>query len=187
MMRGDGVMGDRSTKVQAPHAESPPVGDQGPPTPRYPSLQLAYDQCRHDYEGQFAQLDSLRTKAGALIGVAAGVIAAALTLASTATFTHSGWKPALPIGVVFLLISCVVLGLLYPLFRLKVTPTPRPLVEKYAARPLEDTQLMVISTTLAAMESNSKILGHLNVLYTAGVACLGVGAISTGAYLLTRL
>jgi hypothetical protein len=151
-----------------------------------PSLSLVFKFVRKNYDSQFKKLDSLRTKAGVLIGVAAGVIGAAITLV-TAANAKPGWSPGMPLGVGFLLASCVAFGCLFPLFRMKVTPEPRQLAEKYLKSSEESTKLQIISATLEVMERNQKTLGWVELAYTIGVLLLGVGAILVGVNLITRL
>jgi MFS family permease len=178
------LQGTEAKPLAAPLSEG--LGPERLDASAYPSLSLVFEFVRKDYESQFNRLDSLRTRAGALMGVAAGVIAAAIAFA-TAANAKPGWHAGTLWGVGFLVASCVAFGLLFPLFRMKVTPKPRQLAEKYLTSSEESTKLQVISATLEVIKLNEDTLGWVELAYTIGILLLCVGMVLVGINLITRL
>lgn len=139
------------------------------------SLDTVLGFVREDYEDDFKSLDSYRTRAATLLGIAA--VAVGLT-AQYAGHGHGGWPMFL--GLVCVLLSLVAFLYVSTSIRLRIAPLSRPLAEECLNENPTATKLQVLANTLEAVECNAKRVALVQWVHTAGLVLLAGGTLLIG-------
>lgn len=141
-------------------------------TPRYPSARAVAELAREAQLQQLRSIESLDTKAAALIGFT-GVL---LGLVFTSPAVTDQWNTALTVGVSALAVGIVGLLLLLLPRRYRFDPNIVALTKRYLDQAEEETLRVAIESIEQALVSNADVL-KWKVRFLDAFAALAVGAI----------
>ena len=112
------------------------VGERPPaPGSDLSSVDIVLEYARKDYEEHFTRLESLRSRAGTLLGFAAVVVGF-----SAAVADKPGSSVILDVGIVSLLVCAVLFILVFVAHHFRVAPLVEPLAEYYLSEPQDRTR-----------------------------------------------